>query len=1363
MVVAPYMRRRLPPSTVRALRDGFPWLLACIFVLLACGTLAGRLLSAQLDGAEEAVAARIASLTGFDARIDGLRGRFLDWYPVIEVEGLSLGRDGVEVVGARRVRLKIDVVEAVLRGRAVASALLIDDLEVDLERTATGALALRGGAGGEMPDMEEIVSFLYHSDYLDLREARLALHDAGAPQGAEPLARMALTAVIVGQAFDHRGHLEATLTPAGGAPMRLQVHLELDDEPLDPQRRAGRVLVELSDLDLGALATLYGERPVPLDGRVEQLRLRARFDPAAGTDFALRLAAERGAIGGERPLALRNVRLDVEGHARRLHDGDLRLRDFDVQVADEALSLDGARFAWRGSSGARPTFYGSTGSLDAEQLTRLVSSLEVLGPRARRWLSNLDPRARIEATHFAVEPDGRSGALALRARDIALRGYRGVPRVRGVDASAVVYEGGAWIDVDTGAFFLQFTNAFAEGWSYDGARGRIDLRFDPAGLHVRSDLFRIRGPQGRGSGHFALFLPREEPDRRMALAFGIEAADAAFTEAFLPAKLDPKLRGWLARSVRAGRLDRGALLINGAAKPQVRGDRAVGLWFDLRAGRLAFDPAWPTASSLEGRVRLGSDGVHADLVSGRLAGLDMGRTRVRVPRDDAGSRVELEGIGRGDGRSVIRFLRAAPLGDDLAFLDTQWDAVGTVDFDFGLTVPLDGSELERLEIDSELLLDRLRVGQADVELANVSGRLSYRHPGFLTSAGARADLFGGPVDLRLAGNFAEDANGLLVEGRGTAEGRALANWLGLDVLARLAGRAPWNSRLRVRRDGSVELDVEGPTPTEPGAGFTTHLPPPLEAPAAPLNVRMTVAAGGPMDLQLDWGSFRSRFEFLDGTFARGTLALDAPLAELPAVGLSAVGRAAELDVDAWLGAVERWQQDAIVLGDDGGASVESLLLDFALHFDDAHWGEQRFGPTDMALTGFLEEMTLSFAAERLVGRLVIPEDDRPLAIALDRLDLPLDPASPLERPEQARDAGEPQVVAQDDEGREPIESETPGPVSRLFADLDPATVPAMDVVLDAFSDHGEDLGNARFAVRPYGDGIRLRDIQAQGRGLAFGPDAEGRAEVELGLVPWPSTRIVGRLSGEDAERVFQRFDLTPSVDAEAFSFDVDVAWEGALDDPVLTSLDGRVKVDVARGRFLEIDAGGGPLRMVGLLNVDAIARRMRLDFSDIYKRGIAFEEIEGELLFADGRLATAQPLRIVGPQSRFVLTGGLEMETQDLDGELVVTLPVSKNLPWAAAYAAVVANPLAGAGVFVAERLFRDAIDKYSSARYRISGTVDQPEVVFDTIFENEVGRSEGGDDPVPGAEPASGTSAEPLAAVTEAADPNPDPDLEEP
>ncbi|MFZ8891138.1 MAG: hypothetical protein ACO2YV_10965, partial [Pseudomonadales bacterium] len=48
------------------------------------------------------------------------------------------------------------------------------------------------------------------------------------------------------------------------------------------------------------------------------------------------------------------------------------------------------------------------------------------------------------------------------------------------------------------------------------------------------------------------------------------------------------------------------------------------------------------------------------------------------------------------------------------------------------------------------------------------------------------------------------------------------------------------------------------------------------------------------------------------------------------------------------------------------------------------------------------------------------------------------------------------------------------------------------------------------------------------------------------------------------------------------------------------------------------------------------------------------------------------------------------------------------------------ANPIAGAGVLVAERLFREQLDRFSSARYLLGGQVDAPELTFDSIFEVE-------------------------------------------
>ena len=70
---------------------------------------------------------------------------------------------------------------------------------------------------------------------------------------------------------------------------------------------------------------------------------------------------------------------------------------------------------------------------------------------------------------------------------------------------------------------------------------------------------------------------------------------------------------------------------------------------------------------------------------------------------------------------------------------------------------------------------------------------------------------------------------------------------------------------------------------------------------------------------------------------------------------------------------------------------------------------------------------------------------------------------------------------------------------------------------------------------------------------------------------------------------------------------------------------------------------------------------------------------------------------------------------------MIVTLPVNRNLPWYAAYSAIAVGPLTGAGVFIAQRLFKKQINAISSAKYKITGTVDEPVIEFISIFDDTV------------------------------------------
>jgi hypothetical protein len=97
-----------------------------------------------------------------------------------------------------------------------------------------------------------------------------------------------------------------------------------------------------------------------------------------------------------------------------------------------------------------------------------------------------------------------------------------------------------------------------------------------------------------------------------------------------------------------------------------------------------------------------------------------------------------------------------------------------------------------------------------------------------------------------------------------------------------------------------------------------------------------------------------------------------------------------------------------------------------------------------------------------------------------------------------------------------------------------------------------------------------------------------------------------------------------------------------------------------------------------------------------------------------------EPMKVDGAGSKFRIVGTVDLIEGQLDNEMIVTLPVTKGLPWYAAYVAL-ANPLAGLGVLVGERVLRKPLEQFSSAKYQISGTLDDPELKFVNVWDTSV------------------------------------------
>lgn len=1275
----------LARSSRSGLRGWLPviaaWILLLSFLAVAAVTLAGRIMAHQLAGSEQLLAEQIGQRLGLEVEIDWVAGRFQVLHPVVDVKGIRLRPPAGEVaMAADRIQLEVDVLRSLWQRALVPAALVIDAVRLDLERRADGQLRLLGGVEEADLAIIDILKFFQTAGYVNIESGEIRVHRLK----AGTVESLSIGGVLEHRGGEGRGHLELGYRAAAGRqPSRGTLFYHLRDDPFAGTLPRGKFRVELEDLGIDATTLGWLEGLPRVEGALDALVVMGELHPDSGLELVIDAkAAELDVVSGPRLLDV-DVGLQARGLGAR--SGHLRLLRGSTAVDGVKLDLDGLDMQWQGASdGVEIRILAQR--FASTPLLRLIEGTQRVPPLAQRWLAGLAPEGEVRKARLLIEPGSGRFALQARVDDLHLEPYRGAPGISRAGLDLVLYEGGGWIDLDSGPFRLHFPDVFAEAWDYDRGHGRVDFAFEPGMVALESGDIEIIADGVHAHGAFALYLPEDERERSLSLILGIERADAERTPDFLPARMPPKLRDWLVNAIRKGRMESGGVVINGLLLPHLRpGPLRPELFFEFNEATLAFDPRWPLGRNVSGRFLLERDAFSAQLAEGELGGLDLRDMALRLDGlNGQPGALEIAGAGHAEAGAGLSFLRAMHVDTGMMAGLAGWEASGRVGLDYELLIPLDGSPLEQARISVDLDVDALHVPTLDVDVDAVTGRLVYRHPGVLSSTGLEGEMFGGPVAAQVAVAMMPGASEVQIDFDGRADVAALAAWTMVDTLDAAAGEIDYLAGLNIAADGSVALEL-----TSDAEGVTTGLPAPLDGDDGPLELRFVAAADADWMLTFDWGEHSGYFRMRERSFVAGAMGLRTASPELPEQGLVVRGDIERIDLSAWSAALTAIEASAVARGRQRTRSRTAADLDVALAFESTLFDGVELGPSALRVSGSTLATSIEIDSEPVSGRLLAVIDE-PLEVDLEHL-------------------------------RWPLAEGASGTGFMAAKDFDPARIMAMDVDVKRLTFAGKDVGSLSFELRPEPELLVVDRIDADLRGLKMGADEDGRSRFEWRFGVRPQTRYQGRISGVEASSVLEQWGLAPVLDAETFAFSMDLAWPGGPAELTPRALDGRVHVEVERGRFMQVDSGAGPLRVIGLFNFAAIARRMRLDFSDVYRRGMAFEEIDGVLDFDSGMVRSARPMKIIGPSSSFRIVAELDVISEELNGDIIVTLPVSRNLPWYAAYAILLANPITGAGVLVAERVFRDQIDRFSSARYRLHGNLDDPEVTFVSIFADDV------------------------------------------
>jgi uncharacterized protein (TIGR02099 family) len=917
--------------------------------------------------------------------------------------------------------------------------------------------------------------------------------------------------------------------------------------------------------------------------------------------------------------------------------------------------------------------------IDVAPLLALGALSNRLPPGLAAWMAE----ARPSGTVLALEvPAAAPAALAGSARlaDVVFMPVGRRPGLTGLGGTLQFDAQGGVLALSGSGLGLDWPAEFGPALPLV-PRGEIAVWRDGDDWGLGSPGLSVTAPALTLRTRFSLGLQADGSRPTLDLAAELDDFDVVAARRYgMQATMAPPARRWLDMALRAGSARGGRIAIGGDLDHWPFRDRQGS--FDARVRldevTLKFHEDWPEATGLSGEVVFDGPGLRLEGLSGRVLDTVVAEASGRIENFKV-AWLDLALRGGGDAGDLRTLMRRSPLyAPNRAHLDAL-SISGPAALDLRLRLPLKRAFGEP-EVAGSLSLDNASVADSrwDVAFTGLTGRLPFTGRGF--SADALPVRYGeasGLLSLRV-GDAVRNT-------RHAAEFELQAGLAPAQLLARSPGLAWLDPWLEGRSDWDVRVDVPRQRPEAPTApsrlslrsnlvGTRLGLPAPLRKSAAtrlPLRVDLALpASAGTLELSL------GRLMRL-----RGRLATDsAPFAAIaefgssdgstpiPAAGIAVRGQVSSLDIGGWVAAA--------VGGGTGEGGLRSVdVRAGAIDVLDRSFGEGRLLLSREAPGTPAESLHVVFDGPAIAGDVRVPSGEG--AVVVGRFARLHWPAFDAKAMTGRRDEPAPAVD-----------------------DTDPAKLPPLHFRIDDFRLGEARLGRADLSTFPTPEGMHVDRLATTSDALKLSASGD-----------WT------RIGGQARSRFALDFDaesMGGMLDALGFVGMVEDGpvqarmvgdWPGSPGSFRLDRFDGQLRLDVGKGRLLDVEPGTG--RFLGLVSIAEIPRRLTLDFSDFFEKGFAFNGITGDFAF-DGGDASTGNLRIDGPAAEIRVSGTTALSAREYDQRVEVLPKAGGVLPALGAFTAGPAGAAIGA---MAQAVFQSPLKQATRTVYSVRGPWAEPVV----------------------------------------------------
>lgn len=901
----------------------------------------------------------------------------------------------------------------------------------------------------------------------------------------------------------------------------------------------------------------------------------------------------------------------------------------------------------------------SASNLRLEALTALTGALP-LPKRGHALIEALSPVGLIEQAeaHWAGAADY---SFRLGVRDAGLLPFESLPGFSGVSARVRADQDDGEIELQGRATRLVWPGVFRHELDFAQLDAKANWRHDQQGVALAFELARIANADLEGDARGRITLPKGGA-AVLDIRGHLRRGEASTVYRYLPHAVADDAYTWLRRALTAGTARDVRARIQGPVDrfPFDAGGGEFEVEMKLVDAVLDYAPGWPRIEGVQGQLRFHDKAMTLIAHAGRILDTRIGPVRAHIP-DLHHSDVEtlhLEGRAVGETRAFLDFIQRSPVRRHTAGFTDPLRARGDGELTIRLTMPIRHVDATQVSGSYSFRDNHIDPGDELPDLEGVSGRISFTDTA-LQARALRLRVLGMPAVLDL-----DSRPGGQVEARlsGTVTAEALRGHLPAALAPRLSGQAAWRADIGLSTSGRPALTL-----TSDLSGLAVDLPQPLGKAARDTRSLWLRRHAGEDDVEqiaARYGevlALRARLPAGEPPWL--SVRLGATEADVPRLAGLVVGGALDhLDLDAWRGV-------APVPAGDPGPAGPSWLREVDVRLGELRVQQRRLPDTRLRVRPAEKGWRVNLEGARATGEIAMLPVAGGMRVSAHFRHLHLPDAEP------------------DGAGAASGDSTLPTDLAGL--ELNVASLQWKNFA----------LGELRLRLTPEARGLKVDQMTLKT------PEALLEGKGLLANHRRRPTRLELRLDSADLGKLLARLGYPESVRQAATRVSGHLGWMGGVEDFDFATLDGELDLQVGKGQFLKVDPGAA--RLLGIVSLQALPRRIALDFRDVFSEGFAFDEIGGALYLQRGKAYT-KDLRMNGPAARVRMSGVIDLDRETQNLRLAIQPRLDDTMALAGA---LLGGPAVGIGALIAGKVLQDPIGQAATFEYTLTGTWSDPVV----------------------------------------------------